>query len=144
MDGSTSIAVPVFTAIGQYIVSVTVTNGIGSTTASKSITVTKTPPPCPQMLPGNNVFISFQDPGGSCSYVPNNGSKVCGATCCNAVNGTCGASCTLTCNGGFADCNGKVNDGCEIDLARDKRNCGECGVRCIFSKCENGACVINF
>jgi PKD repeat protein len=60
---------PLFTAIGQYTVSVTVANGIGSSTASKSITVTKTPPPCPQMLPGNNVFISYQSAGGSCSYL---------------------------------------------------------------------------
>jgi PKD repeat protein len=58
---------PVFTAIGQYSVNVTVMNGIGSSTASKSITVTKTPPPCPQMLPGNNVFITYQS--NSCSYL---------------------------------------------------------------------------
>ena len=58
---------PAFTAAGQYTVSVTVTNGIGSSTASKSISVTKTPPACPQMLPGNNVFITYQS--ASCSYL---------------------------------------------------------------------------
>src|ERR1051326_3416224 len=62
-----AIFAPVFTAAGQYTVSVTVTNGIGSSTASKSITVTKTPPLCPQMLPGNNVFITYQST--SCSYL---------------------------------------------------------------------------
>jgi PKD repeat protein len=58
---------PAFTAAGQYTVSVTVTNGVGSSTASKSIAVTRTPPPCPQMLPGNNVFITYQS--ASCSYL---------------------------------------------------------------------------
>ena len=60
---------PTFTATGQYTVSVTVTNSIGSSTASKSITVMRTPPRCPQMLPGNNVFITYQSAGSSCSYL---------------------------------------------------------------------------
>ena len=60
---------PVFTAAGQYTVSVTVANGIGSSTASKSVTITKVPPPCSPMLPGNNVFISYQSGSGSCSFV---------------------------------------------------------------------------
>jgi PKD repeat protein len=58
---------PTFTAAGSYTVSVTVTNGIGSSTASKSIAVTQIPSLCPQMLPGNNVFITYQSP--SCSYL---------------------------------------------------------------------------
>ena len=60
---------PVFTAVGQYTVSVTVTNGVGSSPASKNITVTRTPPACPPMLPGNNVFVSYQSSSGSCSFV---------------------------------------------------------------------------
>jgi PKD repeat protein len=60
---------PVFTAVGAYTVNATVTNGIGSSTASKSVTVTTVPPPCPQMLPGVNVFVSYQSASGSCSFV---------------------------------------------------------------------------
>jgi len=60
---------PTFIAVGQYTVSVTVTNAIGSTTASKNVTVTTTPPVCPKMLPGLNVFISYQSASGSCSFV---------------------------------------------------------------------------
>jgi PKD repeat protein len=59
---------PVFTAAGQYTVSVTVTNGIGSSTASKSIAVTKVVL-CQQMIPGVNVFVSYQSASGSCSFV---------------------------------------------------------------------------
>jgi PKD repeat protein len=60
---------PTFIAVGQYTVSVTVANAIGSTTASKNVTVTTTPRVCPKMLPGNNVFISYQSASGSCSFV---------------------------------------------------------------------------
>ena len=59
---------PVFTAAGQYTVGVTVSNGIGSSTASKSVVVTKVVL-CQQMQPGNNVFISYQSASGSCSFV---------------------------------------------------------------------------
>lgn len=60
---------PAFTAVGQYTVSVTVTNAVGSTTATKNVTVVRTPPACPPMSPGNNVFISYQSNSGSCSFV---------------------------------------------------------------------------
>jgi len=68
--------------------------------------------------------------GGTCSYPLKGGSKVCnGTTCCNAVNGTCNANCTLTCNGGFADCDGDPSNGCETNLSTaGKKLC-------------NGACI---
>jgi hypothetical protein len=55
--------------------------------------------------------------GSTCSYPLKSGSRVCGGTCCNAVNGTCNVDCTLACTSGFADCNGNPSDGCEINLA---------------------------
>jgi PKD repeat protein len=69
--GSTNAATfaPAFTAVGQYTVKVTVTNAIGTSTATKDVTVTKTPPVCPPMSPGNNVFIAYQSASGSCSFV---------------------------------------------------------------------------
>lgn len=53
------------------------------------------------------------------------------------ISGTCSG----TCLAGFGDCNGKVEDGCEKNLLKDKNNCGACGTRCLFGRCEQGACV---
>jgi hypothetical protein len=55
--------------------------------------------------------------GGTCNYTLKSGSKVCGTTCCNAVNGTCNVNCTLTCTSGYADCDGDPSNGCETNLA---------------------------
>jgi PKD repeat protein len=60
---------PTFTAVGQYTVKLTVTNAIGTSSATKNISVTTIPPVCPPMSPGNNVFISYQSASGSCSFV---------------------------------------------------------------------------
>lgn len=51
-------------------------------------------------------------------------------------------ACTLTCLVGFADCNAKAEDGCEVNLMKDKRNCGACGTRCLIGKCEEGVCSL--
>lgn len=68
----------------------------------------------------------------------------CGLACPTLENVamTCvGGACTGTCAAGFGDCNGKVEDGCEKNLLKDRNNCGTCGARCVFGKCEQGACV---
>lgn len=49
--------------------------------------------------------------------------------------------CTGTCTAGFGDCNGDPADGCEKNLLKDKRNCGACGSRCVFGRCEQGVCT---
>lgn len=70
----------------------------------------------------------------------------CGLACPvleNVAMSCVGGACTGTCNPGFADCNGDAADGCEKDLMKDRRNCGACGVRCVFSRCEQGTCVAN-
>ena len=41
-------------------------------------------------------------------------------------NGKCGVICV----GQTADCNGNVEDGCEVNLRRDELNCGACGNAC--------------
>ncbi len=71
-----------------------------------------------------------------------------GASCSipNA-NGVCSnGSCLLaSCQGGFANCNGAVGDGCEASLSSNF-NCGACGNTCIANQttptntCSNGAC----
>jgi hypothetical protein len=79
--------------------------------------------------------------GGSCSYSLKNGSRVCGAVCCNAVNGTCNVNCTLTCTGGYADCDGDPSNGCEVNLASAGKKL--CGSACIVntSCCNNADCT---
>src|SRR5205085_3369539 len=44
-------------------------------------------------------------------------------TTCDAATGTIG----LTCDTGFADANGQIADGCELDLRSDPNNCGAVG-----------------
>jgi hypothetical protein len=76
--------------------------------------------------------------GGTCSYALKGGSKVCGATCCNAINGSCNVNCTLTCTGGFADCDGDPSNGCEVNLASAGKKV--CGTSCIpIATCCSGA-----
>ncbi|MFO0624497.1 MAG: hypothetical protein U0325_02690, partial [Polyangiales bacterium] len=38
--------------------------------------------------------------------------------------------CGVTCNVGFADCDGVADNGCEADLRSNAANCGTCGFRC--------------
>jgi serine/threonine protein kinase len=59
----------------------------------------------------------------------------------NAERG-CGDVCTIwRCAAGFRDCDGRVEDGCEIDVMSDRRNCGRCGQVCAGAqKCRQGAC----
>jgi hypothetical protein len=46
-----------------------------------------------------------------------------------------------SCNVGFANCNGTVNDGCETSTSNDTSNCGACGTVCaVGQSCVNGHC----
>ena len=72
--------------------------------------------------------------------------NACG-TVCNSTNGSASCSngvCGITCNSGFANCNGLVSDGCEIPITTTS-NCGACGVTCTNAHggtaCTAGACV---
>src|SRR5262249_7949412 len=49
------------------------------------------------------------------------------ATCDQSTNP---ATCSYTCVAGFANCNGTMSDGCEIDTQTDNNNCGSCGHVC--------------
>jgi hypothetical protein len=53
--------------------------------------------------------------------------------------------CELQCPRGFADCDGRVENGCETFVSADPRNCGGCGVQCdlaLGQPCVNGACLM--
>ena len=73
---------------------------------------------------------------GARCIVPN-GSAACAAGVCRVGN----------CNTGFADCNGRVTDGCETPVNFDADNCGRCGNVCPTPSagsrvCRAGTCVI--
>jgi len=46
----------------------------------------------------------------------------------------------LSCEEGFADCNGDAADGCEVFLLADDENCGSCGTSCRGAHVATGDC----
>jgi serine/threonine protein kinase len=54
----------------------------------------------------------------------------------------CGDICTIwRCAAGYRDCNAREDDGCEVDVLNDRRNCGHCGHACSGGlRCRRGAC----
>jgi hypothetical protein len=54
----------------------------------------------------------------------------------------CGDACTIwRCHNGYRDCNGTVEDGCEVGVLTDPANCGECGNACKSGqRCRRGEC----
>jgi hypothetical protein len=73
--------------------------------------------------------------------------------CCDPIKGTCAANdCSISCTTPWADCDGNLGNGCEIDLSHDTSNCGGCGIKCsaknITASCSgftcNGTCAAGF
>jgi len=85
----------------------------------------------------------------------------CGTTCANLSTdanncGACGHSCNapntvsacvngtcqvVSCNPGFANCDGNASNGCETNILFDTRNCGGCGQTCFSGEtCNSGRC----
>jgi len=55
-----------------------------------------------------------------------------------------GGKCSYVCYPGFANCDGKLVNGCEADLSRDQNNCGTCGTKCNVGAgqpCVSGRCL---
>jgi hypothetical protein len=71
----------------------------------------------------------------------------CGYLCPRVANAvpTCERTrCNYECVDGFADCNGRPDDGCEANLAKDPHHCGGCDLSCdnaIGQPCVKGQCV---
>ena len=80
---------------------------------------------------------------GDCDAIASNGCETdltssgtscgrCGNACvpgANASAACAGGACRVTCDPGFADCNGSAADGCEANLA-DAASCGSCATHC--------------
>ncbi|MEZ4408751.1 MAG: hypothetical protein R3A52_20110 [Polyangiales bacterium] len=73
----------------------------------------------------------------------------CGNACAGAANAVpaCVASaCALTCTAGFADCDGRVDNGCEADTRVSVNHCGGCGRACNLanatSTCAGSVCAV--
>jgi hypothetical protein len=77
---------------------------------------------------------------------PNN-CGACGMKCQPGANvatvGCAASACTIvSCNAGFANCDGSVANGCEINTNSDANNCSKCGMKCPNNQtCKNGACM---
>lgn len=76
--------------------------------------------------------------GGCGNICPGAGVTDNGSPTCN------GGRCGYTCYAGFADCNNRLNDGCETNIGTDPRNCGGCGTKCDRDRgqpCVVGKCL---
>jgi Cys-rich repeat protein len=104
------------------------------------------------------------DPGWvDCNKDPSDGCEVditsdpmncggCGKVCSsqNGVASCNASSCQIKCNQNFADCDGNVANGCEVDLLTNQTHCGSCNNSCNnplpnvqSSMCNGaGACAI--
>ncbi len=52
--------------------------------------------------------------------------------------------CTYECSAGYGNCDGHIDNGCEVDLMVDPRNCGACGNQCDLANgqpCAGGKCL---
>jgi hypothetical protein len=89
--------------------------------------------------------------GGVCTDVtsdPNNCGG-CGIVCSftNANSACVDGGCVMLCKPGFADCDHRTSDGCEVNTNTNSSNCGGCGNVCSTNHdtatCSGGSCVLN-
>jgi hypothetical protein len=112
----------------------------------------------PQCAAGSCGVASCNGGFGNCDGVVSNGCEAtlntltnCGScgNACSTANGTpqCAAgSCGVaSCNGGYANCDSVVSNGCEVQLSTNTANCGACGSACTnahgTTSCAASSCV---
>jgi hypothetical protein len=75
---------------------------------------------------------------GACGNVCPGSSSDHGSPVCDL--GRCSYSCAI----GYADCDGRLENGCEVDLTVDPRHCGSCDTQCDLAggqPCAAGKCL---
>lgn len=79
--------------------------------------------------------------GNACPGLPGlNGSGTSGSGSPVCVLGRCSYECAV----GYANCDGRLENGCEVDLTVDPQNCGACGKQCDLAggqPCAGGECL---
>lgn len=101
----------------------------------------------PDVHPGSKERCDGRDE--DCSGVVDDGAE---ATC-ELLEGVAEPACVsgacriAACAPGRGDCDGRLDTGCETDVASDVDHCGACGRRCAFASgtaaCSEGACVLD-
>jgi hypothetical protein len=84
--------------------------------------------------PANGCETDFALDPSHCGY--------CGHVCparANAFPACTRGECAIGCNGGFDDCDGNEDNGCERPVSNDPANCGACA-----HDCQGGACQLGF
>jgi hypothetical protein len=92
---------------------------------------------------------------GNCNGLPSDGCETrlnttgdcgqCGRACnlANAAPSCSSGACRVSsCNSGFGNCDGRADNGCEVNLANSNANCGSCNFACPSNRsCSGGRCV---
>jgi len=86
---------------------------------------------------------------GACVSVASPATGCAGASCesCQGAHASAicvGGQCALgQCENGWANCNGRADDGCEVDTRNSAQFCGSCLVSCEGGspRCDEGVCV---
>jgi hypothetical protein len=95
------------------------------------------PSPCDGAKICGNTCVPLDDPATGC------GLDRCAPCALSHAEPGCanGACATTRCERLWGDCNRTAADGCELDLSRDRHNCGNCGHGCSGNhNCYDGQC----
>ena len=109
---------------------------------------------------GNCIITSCNNGWDDCNHTHSDGCEIhisqdvnncgeCGHVCNlpHASSICTNSACAIDeCQEGYKDCNGLASDGCEVRLADDVNNCGDCNIECEFNNaipiCQNRICRI--
>lgn len=80
--------------------------------------------------------------GGVCQCMPDCTGRECGDNGCGGLCGSCPAERTCDATGTCVCTTGTECSGACVDTSTDRRNCGDCGVRCRGNQyCDDGVCT---
>lgn len=92
----------------------------------------------------NQQCVTLDSPQTGCALTTCAPCTLANATARCAANGQCTIA---TCRGGFENCDGNQQNGCETDIGFDAANCGACKKLCdipnAIAGCTNGVCTVS-